>query len=84
MVFWDCTPRQLAIHFKAAGRRFQRENRANMSQAWHTAALYRVKQMPKLDELVGRRPQGQSIDEMRNIALMHTQMLGGTVVRRKA
>lgn len=82
-MFWDCTPRQLAIHFKAAGRRFQRENRAALSQAWHTAALYRTKEMPKLGELIDG-PKKQTIDDMRNIALMYTRMLGGTVTRRAA
>jgi hypothetical protein len=55
-----------------------------MSQAWHTAALYRTTRMPKLDELVGRRPKTQTVEEMRNIALMYTRMLGGTVTRRAA
>lgn len=82
-MFWDSTPRQLATHFKAAGRRFQRETRAALSQAWHTAALYRVKEMPKLGELIDG-PKQQTIEDMRNIAMMHTIMLGGTVTKRAA
>jgi len=61
-----------------------------MSLAWHTAALYRVKQMPKIEELVGRvkptqpRPIQQSVEEMRKNAIMLTRLFGGTVKRYEA
>jgi hypothetical protein len=60
-----------------------------MSLAWHAAALYRVKQMPKLEELVGvakspQRPTQQSIEDMRSTAIMLTRLYGGTVTRRSA
>jgi hypothetical protein len=59
------------------------ERNALLSLAWHTAALYRQEKLMPLRELIGG-PKEQSIEDMRNIAIMYTQMLGGTVVRRGA
>jgi hypothetical protein len=46
--------------------------------------------LPELKTLIGRdekvrsAPAGQSIEEMRSIAIMNTLMLGGKVIRREA
>lgn len=39
--------------------------------------------MPKLSELVAP-PKPQTVEDMRNIAVMYTQLLGGKVIRREA
>ncbi len=71
-------------------RRFDREHRGRAWLAWHTAICYRAKEMPRLDALTGtatsktvRQPRRQSLDEMRQNAMLFTQLLGGIVRRRE-
>jgi hypothetical protein len=83
-LFWSLTPRQLQIHFEAASRRLERDQRARAWLAWHTAAMYRAEKMPRLEELWSAqpRPTVQPLAEMRANAILFTQLLGGEVRRR--
>lgn len=83
--FWSLTPRELQVHIKAAGVRREREDRARAWLAWHTAAFHRVEHLRPLDELMGgprRAAKVQPIEQMRHNAMLFTQLLGGTVIRR--
>lgn len=79
------TPRQLQTHFDAAMRRLDREQRGRAWLAWHTAACYRAEKLPRIEDLWSDRPSApvvQPLDEMRNNAMMFTQLMGGTIERR--
>lgn len=50
------TPRETARAVEAFGLRLEREHRARISLAWHTAALTRAKKMPPLARLIEPPP----------------------------
>lgn len=62
--FWDQTPRTFSICIRGAVSREEREHRDRAWAVWHSAALVRIKKLPKLDTLVGKaakaaRPTGK-------------------------
>lgn len=61
------TPRVFGIVVKAHAEVLRREHRGRAWQAWHTAALPRMKRFPALEKLlgIGRTAQAQTPDEMR-------------------
>jgi hypothetical protein len=63
------TPRVLALVFDGAAQRLEREQQARAWQAWHTAALPRMKTFPALDKLMGvkRKARRQTVSEMEAI-----------------
>jgi hypothetical protein len=81
-VFWASTPRQLQMHFDAAVQRARREHQGRAWLAWHVAALYRAKTLPKPESLMGterKRRAPQPWQEQRNVARMLTVLFGGTI-----
>lgn len=55
--FWHLTPRQIARYMKAARIKTERQYVLAMSAAWHTAALGRIKRMPKFEKFVSPKKQ---------------------------
>lgn len=56
------TPWQLSV---VAGSAWDQRHKASAWLAWHTAALTRVKKMPKLKDLLGKpKVQAKGIDEV--------------------
>lgn len=53
-LFWRCTPKQIAVHFEAAGMRNRRDHDGRAWLAWHVAALSRARKLPRLDALLAR------------------------------
>lgn len=85
--FWSKTPRQIWVHHEAHKLRIEREHRARAWLAWHTAAIARMKHLPKLEDLAGRtrtRPRraAQTWQQQRDIGRMYTVLLEGTVTAR--
>ena len=65
-LFWQCTPKQLALHFESIGLKAQREHNARAWLAWHVAALTRAKKFPRLDTLLAKTktaPRRQTWEE---------------------
>ena len=60
------TPRVMALVFAGSSDRFTREQQGRAWEAWHTAALPRLKKFPTLDDLMGvkRKAQRQTVSEM--------------------
>ena len=54
---------------QAHSERLDREHRQGAWIAWHTAALGRVKRMPKLEELIGGKVHAavQSAEQMKSV-----------------
>lgn len=63
--FWHLTPRELAMHARAAAARMQSQSRRDLALAWNAAALMRVAKLPPLTELLDRPgpPTAQEIAE---------------------
>jgi hypothetical protein len=63
------TPRVMALVFAGAGERLKQEQQGRAWQAWHTAALPRLKTFPTLESLMGikRQAQRQTASEMEAI-----------------
>lgn len=66
--FWALTPYQTRLYVQAHGQRQQLEYRRALWAAWHIEAFQRIKQLPKLDDLLSRfagkpvtRKSGQEI-----------------------
>ncbi|RAH99193.1 hypothetical protein DLJ53_21850 [Acuticoccus sediminis] len=53
--FWRQTPRTFAAILAGRTRRLEAEQDGRAWTAWHTEALARVKKLPKLETLLGRR-----------------------------
>lgn len=51
-MFWSLTPREIKAHMDGAMNRLKAEHQGRAWLAWHTAALGRVKKMPKLEKLI--------------------------------
>jgi hypothetical protein len=51
-VFWNSTPREMELSFKAAALRRRRDHNDRAWLAFHIAAFQRVKKIPKLDKLM--------------------------------
>lgn len=56
----------MALVFAGASDRFEREQQGRAWQAWHTAALPRLKTFPTLESLMGlkRKARRQTVEEM--------------------
>ena len=56
----------MALVFAGASDRLKREHQGQMSQAWHIAALPRLKKFPPLESLMGvkRTARRQTVSEM--------------------
>ena len=54
---------------QAHSARLEREHRPGAGSAWQTAALGRVKRMPKLEELIGGKVHAavQSAEQMKSV-----------------
>lgn len=68
--FWDLTPRETYMAIEAALWRDRRRQKQDLSLAWHTAALTRVKRMPSLKSLLtsqtkARRLKGEELRKRR-------------------
>jgi len=63
------TPRVMALVFAGASDRIASEQQGRAWQAWHTAALPRLKTFPTLESLMGmkRQAQRQTVSEMEAI-----------------
>lgn len=61
--FWALTPRELETLYNGARKRLEREHDERAWLAWHTAALYRTKEMPRLDKLTIRRERSKTWEE---------------------
>lgn len=59
----------MSLVFAGASDRFTREQQGRAWQAWHTAALPRLKKFPTLESLMGikRQAQRQTVSEMEAI-----------------
>lgn len=59
----------LTVVFDGAAQRLEREQQGRAWQAWHTAALPRLKTFPTLDNLMGvkRKARRQTVSEMEAI-----------------
>lgn len=55
--FWDHTFETMAICFEGKGLAFEREHNDRAWLAWHSAALSRIKDFPKLEKLQHRTPK---------------------------
>ena len=65
--FWLITMREIDRELTGAAKRREREFDMLMSTAWHAAAFQRVDKLPKLSDILSRRPtekQKQSPEEM--------------------
>ena len=66
------------------GYGLRREQHLNdlISQAWHTAALYRVDRMPDLESLLITRPSGrvQTPEDMETIVTILNAAFGGETI----
>ncbi|MGL5934595.1 MAG: hypothetical protein ACRCZI_03115 [Cetobacterium sp.] len=67
--FWQVTPREMQAILDGAAGRIRREEELSAWLAWHTAALGRVKKMPRLMDMLPRKPKpSQTIEEQIAIA----------------
>jgi hypothetical protein len=55
--FWSLTPREIKDEFDSAYRRHIQHHNEHAWLAYHTAALHRVKRMPKLQTLLAKQPR---------------------------
>jgi hypothetical protein len=82
--FWNCTPLQANLAFKAAKLRFNREHNESAWHAYHVAAMSRAKKIPKLEKLLireqARKPQ--TWQEMRSMVRVMNAMFGGRDLKR--
>jgi hypothetical protein len=67
--FWAMTPRETYAAIRAAGWRIELEQRRDVVQAWHTAALARAKRLPSLRRLLvprqARALRGEELERRR-------------------
>lgn len=73
------TPYQLNLHINAYSDRIKEEQKQQITVAYLTAALSRVKKMPKLDELINEPKKKMTDEEMfEEIKKINIQMGGMT------
>ncbi|MCV3209602.1 hypothetical protein OHD62_17310 [Mesorhizobium sp. YC-39] len=60
MLFWRLTPREVETVLAGVNSRVLREHELAAWTAWHTAALGRLKKMPRLAELMPKRERKPS------------------------
>ncbi|ORE90192.1 hypothetical protein ATO13_23191 [Stappia sp. 22II-S9-Z10] len=53
--FWRQTPRTFAAIVEGFGRRLEAEHNGRAWLVWHGEALHRVKKLPKLRDMLGRK-----------------------------
>lgn len=83
--FWDLMPSEIFVLIDGYRKRKIRETNRNLSLAWHTACLMRVKaeDFPKLDKLLlkeDEEKQEQTPDMMMNTVKRLNAIFGGEVV----
>lgn len=77
--FWDQTPATLAAILEGRQRAMRHEQEGRAWLAWHTAALWRIKKLPKLRELMPqpeKRKARQSWEEQLAIVRAWTARAG--------
>jgi hypothetical protein len=67
-LFWNLTPLETALHFKAAAKREERENLRLRWHVWHQAALPRQQKFPSFKEFVHPPAQETTPEQRMSIA----------------
>jgi hypothetical protein len=81
ITFWQITPIELGIAVTAFNKKRELENEQNIVNAYLSAYWHRIKKMPSLKEVLGKKPSSklQSPEEMLNIVKALNEAFGGTV-----
>lgn len=81
MTFWQLTPGELFSIVRGFNQRAERDQENQIVAAYLTAYWHRVKKMPRLDEVIGKKSQPKKQDAaamLEEIKRMNVA-LGGTV-----
>lgn len=81
LTFWQLTPGELFSVVRGFNKRAEREQENQIVSAYLTAYWHRVKKMPKLDEVIGKKsqPKKQDVKDMLEEIKRMNLALGGTV-----
>lgn len=79
--FWEQSPRSFVSIMEGCSRAAKRRSDAMLSQAWHTEAFARQKQLKPLDQLLRSPAKAQTPDEM--LAQLHGFAMRGAPMNFK-
>jgi hypothetical protein len=77
--FWDITPYEFTFYVQAFIDEMKQKQEDWITQAYLTAYWHRVKKMPNLKEILGKKPQEQTPNQMlEEIKKLNASMGGST------
>jgi hypothetical protein len=74
------TPYELSIHIEAFAKKREMEQEERMTLVWMGEYLHRVEKLPPLKEILGKKDDEMTDDEMLDTVKQLNSLFGGTVV----
>ena len=77
----EMTPYELGLHVKSFNKRLETEHKDKLTLTWLGAVWQRAKEMPSLEEVIGKQPikeKKMSSEHMLNMVKVMNTAFGGT------
>jgi len=77
--FWEMTPKEMLMYINSFNKRKNEEIKELIYQAYLIAAWSRVKRLPNIKEILDKKPEKQSPEQILAKVKMLNTILGGNV-----